>query len=123
MRIEKAQKVMKISTVGFFVVACVFAAGCRERERNLQREQQQYDVVKEGSASGTSTGIAAPGETPPTTTTAATSTAMTATNADTTTAFTLPGTTITTGSTQPGTLGSTLPAPGSGNIGGYERPV
>ncbi len=112
---------MKISRAGFLVVACIVAAGCRDRASNLQREQQQYDVVQEGAANGTSTALAAPGEAPPTATTS-TYTGMTATNADTTTAFTLPGTAATTDSAQPGTLGSTLPAPGSGNISGYSRP-
>ena len=100
---------MKRSNVVLILAACIAAAGCRDRSSSLQREQQQYDVVQEGSANGgvTST-LSAPGEAPPQTT----YTGLTATNADTTTAFTLPGTATTTDTMQqPGTLGATLPPP------------
>ena len=70
-------------------VALLVAAACRDKTSNLQREQQQYNVVQEGSANGVTGTLAAPGEAVPQTT----YTGMTATNADTTTAFTLPGTT------------------------------
>jgi hypothetical protein len=102
---------MKRSNAVLILAACIAAAGCRDRSSNLQRQQQQYDVVQEGSANGgvTST-LAAPGEAPPQTT----PTGLTATNADTTTAFTLPGVATTTDTMeQPGTLGATLPPPPS----------
>jgi hypothetical protein len=47
----------------------------------MQRTQQDYQTVQEGSASGVTSTINAPGETPP---------PLTNTNADTTTNFTLP---------------------------------
>jgi hypothetical protein len=54
--------------------------GC-SRSGKMQRDQKQYDVVQEGSASGVTSTINAPGETKP---------PVTDTNADTTTAFTIP---------------------------------
>src|ERR1041385_7747062 len=54
--------------------------GC-SRSGKMQRDQKQYDVVQEGSASGVTSTINAPGETKP---------PVTDTNVDTTTAFTIP---------------------------------
>jgi hypothetical protein len=58
-------------------------------------EQQQYDTVQEGAASGVASTIGGPGEAPP---------PMTGTNADTTTAFALNGSPATT--TDAGALAS-----------------
>lgn len=80
-------------------LAIVFAAaGCGAKDRAEKRDQQQYQVVEEGSASGVSPTLAAPGEASP---------PLTGTNADTTTSFTLP--TVTAGQ-QAGTLGATFQA-------------
>ena len=57
-----------------------------------RKDQQKYDVVEEGSATGVSSTISGPGETQP----PAVSTPLTATNADTTTNFTIPTATATT---------------------------
>jgi hypothetical protein len=54
--------------------------GC-SRSGKMQRDQKQYEVVQEGSASGVTSTINAPGETKP---------PLTDTNVDTTTAFTIP---------------------------------
>ena len=54
--------------------------GC-SRSGKMQRDQKQYDVVPEGSASGVTSTINGPGETTP---------PVTDTNADTTTNFTIP---------------------------------
>ena len=86
--------------LAFAVVSC-------GRSKTMQRGQQQYDVVQEGSSSSTSTAISAPGEAPPPLSTAP----LTNTNVDTTTAFTVPGTTVATDTTPPGTIASTLPTP------------
>lgn len=51
------------------------------RSGKMQRDQKQYDVVPEGSASGVTSTINGPGETTP---------PVTNTNADTTTNFTIP---------------------------------
>ena len=83
----------------------------------MQRDQQQYDVVQEGSANGgvTST-INGPGETPP----ALTTSTATGTNVDTTTAFTVPGTaTATTSTAPPGTIAGSLPDSSTGFPSGY----
>lgn len=58
----------------------IVMAGC-SRSAKMQRGQQQYDVVQEGSASGVTSTINNPGET---------AAPVTETNADTTTNFTLP---------------------------------
>lgn len=68
------------SMLNIALVAALVSLGCHSKE-TLNREQKNYDVVQEGSTSGTSTTIGAPGEgsmaqtTPP----------ITGTNADTTT--------------------------------------
>ena len=61
------------------VALLVFGCG---RSGKMQRDQKQYQVVQEGSASGVTSTINGPGETAP---------PLTNTNADTTTNFTLPG--------------------------------
>jgi hypothetical protein len=88
-------------------ILLIFAAVSCSRSGKMQRDQQTYDVVQEGSSSGevTST-INAPGET----NTAVTSSAITGTNVDTTTAFTVPGTATSTAQPQqPGTIAGTFP--------------
>jgi hypothetical protein len=94
-----------------YLVLAVLVAACRGGSSgSLQRkDQQNYDVVQEGQATGVTSTINAPGEVPPPPAT------MTGTNADTTSNFTLPGVTPTTTSTQPpGTLAghpATTPEP------------
>jgi len=56
------------------------AIGCHRGSSSMQREQKNYDVVQEGQASGVTSTISAPGETPP---------PMTNTSADTTSNFTI----------------------------------
>lgn len=67
----------KIPTLAAFALL-VFACS---RSGKMQRDQKQYDVVPEGSASGVTSTINGPGETPP---------PVSDTNADTTTNFTIP---------------------------------
>ena len=91
----------------FLILALVATAfGCG-RNGSVQRsqQQQQYDVVQEGSADGVTSTINAPGETAA----PLTSSTITDTNVDTTTNFTLPNTATTTSTDQPGTIASTLP--------------
>jgi hypothetical protein len=66
----------------------------------VQRNQKSYDVVNEGQASGVTSTINGPGETPP---------PMTNTSADTTSNFTLAPNVDTTGTLPPGTIAGTLP--------------
>jgi len=82
------------------------SASCRN-DKGMRREQKNYDVVQEGSATGVSSTISGPGETPPP---ATASYPMTATNADTTTAFTLPSTPVES-MQQPSTIAGTVPQP------------
>jgi hypothetical protein len=67
----------KIAT---FACAAFLVFGC-SRSGKVQRSQQQYQTVQEGSASGVTSTINAPGETAP---------PLTNTNVDTTTNLTLP---------------------------------
>lgn len=69
--------IRKIVVVVSFVV---LAVGCSKSSK-MQRGQQQYQTVQEGSASGVTSTINGPGETPA---------PVTDTNIDTTTNFTLP---------------------------------
>jgi hypothetical protein len=102
------------------VLLAIFVAACGGRSK-MQRDQQQYDVVQEGSASGVTSTINAPGDTTPAP--PLTSSTVTGTNIDTTTAFTLPGTvTGTTTDYQPGTIAGTLPTGTSGFPPGYVPP-
>ncbi|HXA18242.1 MAG TPA: hypothetical protein VN380_14680 [Thermoanaerobaculia bacterium] len=69
--------IRKIPTLAAFALV-VFACS---RSGKMQRDQKQYDVVPEGSASGVTSTINGPGET---------TAPVTDTNADTTTNFTIP---------------------------------
>jgi hypothetical protein len=68
------QKIVTLACTAFLVFGC-------SRSGKVQRSQQQYQTVQEGSASGVTSTINAPGETAP---------PLTNTNVDTTTNFTLP---------------------------------
>lgn len=116
---------MRFRQGAMVLAACLALAACKDKKQdNLQREQQQYNVVQEGSANGVTGTLNAPGETATTTDTTTAYQGMTATNADTTTAFTLPGAAPGSAptSTQPGSLGSTLPSSSTGNFGSYQQP-
>jgi len=104
----------------FLVLALVATAVACGRNSSVQRsQQQQYDVVQEGSANGVTSTINAPGETAAPTT----SSTITDTNVDTTTNFTLPNTATTTSTEQPGTVASTLLQNESGTMpSGYYPP-
>lgn len=108
---------MKTTLTLVLGAALLTSAACSRSGHNLRRDQQNYEVIQEGSASGVSSTISAPGETPPPLP------ALTGTNADTTTAFTLPSTTIPTTSGQPGTIAGTLPQPDSYPRTPRPRPV
>jgi len=96
------------------LLAAVLAVSCRGRN-TVQRGQQNYEVVQEGQATGVTSTINGPGETPP---------PLTNTSADTTTAFTaLPnGPIATTTVNQPGSLGATLPEQTGTYYPGNPRP-
>ncbi|MBV9069208.1 MAG: hypothetical protein JO093_10380 [Acidobacteria bacterium] len=68
------RKIATLACTAFLVFGC-------SRSGKVQRSQQQYQTVQEGSASGVTSTINAPGETAP---------PLTNTNVDTTTNFTLP---------------------------------
>jgi hypothetical protein len=71
---QMPRKIATLATIAFLVFGC-------GRSGKMQRTQQDYQTVQEGSASGVTSTINAPGEpTPP----------LTNTNVDTTTNFTLP---------------------------------
>src|ERR1051325_3798048 len=93
-----------MKTILHLGVAALLLAGCH-RKGSMQREQQQYEVVQEGAASGVTSTINAPGETAPA--------PITNTNVDTTTAFAGfgNGAPSPAPTAQPGSLGSTLPPP------------
>jgi len=71
---QMTQKIATLAAVAFLVFGC-------SRSGKVQRNQQQYQTVQEGSASGVTSTINGPGETTP---------PMTNTNVDTTTNLTLP---------------------------------
>jgi hypothetical protein len=75
--IEMRQMTQKIATLA---CTALLVFGC-SRSGKVQRNQQQYQTVQEGSASGVTSTINAPGETAP---------PLTNTNVDTTTNLTLP---------------------------------
>ncbi len=75
--IESGVMTPKIPTLA---ALALLVFGC-SRSAKVERGQQQYDVVQEGSASGVTSTINGPGETTP---------PLTNTNADTTTNFTIP---------------------------------
>jgi hypothetical protein len=84
-----------------FLFFAVLASGCGGRQ-TAKRNDQNYQVVQEGQASGVTSTINGPGETPP---------PMTDTGADTTTNFTLPDNPAPMGTgTAPNTVAGTLPA-------------
>ena len=97
-------------TITYLAIAAALAACHGGSSGTLQRkDQQQYDVVQEGQASGASSTINAPGEVAPP------PAPMTGTNADTTSNLTLPQvSTSGTQPNQPGTLAGTLPQTGAG---------
>ncbi|HKO57158.1 MAG TPA: hypothetical protein VJ276_14880, partial [Thermoanaerobaculia bacterium] len=68
-----------MKTILPLAVAALLLAGCHRGSSQVQREQQQYEVVQEGAASGVTSTINAPGDT--------TTAPITGTNVDTTTAF------------------------------------
>lgn len=78
----------------------LLAFGC-SRAGKVQRNQQEYQTVQEGSASGVTSTINAPGETTP---------PLTNTNVDTTTNFTLPTNPNPLGNDTAGSMASTLPS-------------
>jgi hypothetical protein len=71
---QMTQKIASLAAIAFLLFGC-------SRSGKVQRNQQQYQTVQEGSASGVTSTINAPGETTP---------PMTNTNVDTTTNLTLP---------------------------------
>jgi hypothetical protein len=77
------------SKMAVLAAAALLVLGCRNNDKGMRRGDQNYDVVQEGSASGVTSTISGPGETPPPTASVPL-TGTTGTNADTTTAFTLP---------------------------------
>jgi len=83
-----------------FLICAALAAGCH-RSQNMKRGDQNYQVVEEGQASGVTSTINAPGETPP---------PLTDTAVDTTTNFTLPDNPAPLGTQPPTTVAGTLPA-------------
>ncbi|HEY3056782.1 MAG TPA: hypothetical protein VGK31_12700 [Thermoanaerobaculia bacterium] len=105
-------------TLIYLASAAVLCAACHRSSGSLQRkDQQHYDVVQEGQASGVTSTINAPGETTPP------PVSMTGTNYDTTSNFTLPQVSSTDTSTQPpGTIAGTLPSTTGGTtMPGYPR--
>ncbi len=76
--------------LAFALGIAIVIAACHRGSTSMQREQKNYDVVQEGQASGVSSTISAPGETPP---------PMSNTNADTTSNFTIAPNIDTTGTT------------------------
>jgi hypothetical protein len=102
-----------MKTILHLGVAALLLAGCH-RDGSMQREQKQYEVVQEGAASGVTSTINAPGETPA---------PITNTNADTTTAFAGFGNGAPMATTPaPGSLGGTLPPPDYSREGGSSAP-
>jgi hypothetical protein len=71
---QMVKKIVSLAALVFLVLGC-------SRSGKVQRNQQQYQTVQEGSASGVTSTINGPGETTP---------PLTNTNVDTTTNFTLP---------------------------------
>lgn len=89
------QKIVTVAAIAFLILGC-------SRSGKVQRNQQQYQTVQEGAASGVTSTINAPGETAP---------PLTNTNVDTTTNFTLPTNPSPLGNdTTGGSMASTLPA-------------
>ncbi|MEK6373769.1 MAG: hypothetical protein AABO58_13865 [Acidobacteriota bacterium] len=81
------------------LICAALAAGCH-RTQTARRGSENYQVVEEGQASGVTSTINAPGETPP---------PLTDTAFDTTTNFTLPDNPAPLGTLPPNTVAGTLP--------------
>ena len=81
------------------LICAALAAGCRGKQ-TAHRGDPNYQVVEEGQASGVTSTINAPGETPP---------PLTDTAIDTTTNFTLPDNPAPLGTQPPSTVAGTLP--------------
>lgn len=81
------------------LICAALAAGCH-RTQTARRGNENYQVVEEGQASGVTSTINAPGETPP---------PLTDTAFDTTTNFTLPDNPAPLGTLPPNTVAGTLP--------------
>src|SRR5713101_8899682 len=98
-----------------YLAAAATLAACHGGSGSLKRkDQQQYDVVREGQASGVTSTLNAPGEANPP--------PMTATNADTTSNFTIPQvSTTSTSQSAPGTIAGTLQQSSGGAMPGYPR--
>lgn len=82
-----------------FLICAALAAGCH-RSKTARSADQNYQVVEEGQASGVTSTINAPGETPP---------PLTDTAFDTTTNFTLPDNPAPLGALPPNTVAGSLP--------------
>jgi hypothetical protein len=81
------------------LICTALASGCGRSQR-AHRNDQNYQVVEEGQASGVTSTINAPGETPP---------PLTDTSIDTTTNFTLPDNPAPLGTQPANTVAGTLP--------------
>jgi hypothetical protein len=90
----------------YSVFLAVLLAACGGRNSGVQKNQQQdYEVVQEGTSTGVTSTINGPGDTAP----PLTNSTITGTNVDTTTNFTLPNTVTTATTTdQSGSIASTL---------------
>jgi hypothetical protein len=86
-------------TTAIFLICAALASGCH-RSQTARRSAENYQVVEEGQASGVTSTINAPGETPP---------PLTDTAIDTTTNFTLPDNPAPLGTQPPNTVAGTLP--------------
>jgi hypothetical protein len=104
----------------YCVFLAVLLAACGDRNSGVQKSQQQnYDVVQEGSSTGVTSTINGPGDTAP----PLTSSTITGTNVDTTTNFTLPNTVTTATTTdQSGSIASTLRQTSGSLSNGYYPP-
>src|SRR5437879_11093845 len=99
------------------LILLMLVAGSCGRQSKMQRDQQNFDVVQEGSSTAASAPLTDQTAPPPPTTSA-----ITNTNADTTTAFTLPQTATATTTAPPGTIAGSLPTSTGGSISGYTPP-
>jgi hypothetical protein len=89
------RKIPTLAALAFVVFGC-------SRSGKMQRDQKQYDVVPEGSASGVTSTINGPEDAKP---------PVTETNADTTTAFTIPTDSNPIGTQTIGTIATTSTTP------------
>ena len=100
------------STASFVLAAGLALASCRD-DSSLSKQQQQYEVVQEGAATGATAALTAGQAVPP----------VTGTGADTTTAFQLPVPNIaTTTGEQPGTIADTMTTSPGGAVPTYQPP-